>query len=482
MLDNELREQKDKNTRKYRRLGIGLIATSAVLMIILVIMQWLSSPSLSPSSSFPETASDDTKTNMNQALLNEEDNPLREQFKRELIELEQQLKLFKINAGLADWNSSRYQQIIETKTKALNTFATGFYKQALQQLGVASLQAKKLKSDWNLAFNIHLQSARNFFNQDDHVRAKWQINLALKIKPDNEKALALQSRIDVLPEIKQLLAEAEIADVENNRQQQAKIIRKILQLDPARQNLTNVLTKIETDLKEKKFTAAINKGISAADKGQLRLARKELKKAKDIYANRHEVTVLAQKIKKKNNDVALAQFLKQINQLVSEDKWQQLQQVLKASAGRYDDHPRTEYVRRLTTRVLKFEKDVAVFLDRPDRLEDKKIKAYAQALLNHGKQIEQFSPKVNVQLRQLEELLRQYAVLVDVTLHSDAKTDIFLIGKRHLGKSKLFRLQLKPGSYVFEGERKGFRSRRINLSIQPNATAKEITVICNERI
>ena len=78
--------------------------------------------------------------------------------------------------------------------------------------------------------------------------------------------------------------------------------------------------------------------------------------------------------------------------------------------------------------------------------------------------------------------LETFAEPVPVLVKSDGKTNIVVVGTGRVGMTKEKSIELKAGTYVFEGSRKGYRNVRVTLTVDPFAENQEVTVVCNERI
>ena len=71
---------------------------------------------------------------------------------------------------------------------------------------------------------------------------------------------------------------------------------------------------------------------------------------------------------------------------------------------------------------------------------------------------------------------------VNVNVISDGKTFVSVRGVGKVGETTGKTIQLKPGTYSFEGKREGYRSKLIEVSIPLNRSDVQVTVIADERI
>lgn len=470
--DDELKKTKQVSTVKYRQIGISLLVILVLLGVILIVIQWFSS--------MHET--NETVGLDDNLLAVEESNQAREKFKSELIAFEKEITPFLNNSGLKAWAPERIKEISDLKTQALSHFANGLFLKAIQHLGLGTQRTQDLVAQWDTAFNQLLDKAREHFNQSDVKRAQLNVTRAIKLKPDDMTARDLSKRIEVLPEVEQLLEKVNIARVENNQQEEARLLKAIKKLDPQRRDEIKRLRIVEEALRELRFTSNIKSAISNIDNGNIKAAHGMLKQAASIYPDRSELTLVREKISKAVASANLETLLSKVDVLINDDNWQGVRDLIQTLPAQYSNHSKVQQALSLAENIISLDRKVDGYLASPRRLTDLNIKQQAVELINNNAMIAQKSFRLLNKLLKLENQLKILSKPVTVTVHSDGKTEIVVVGQGHVGKTKLRQIQLKPGVYVIEGSRKGYRSKRVNLLIDSEIINQEITIICNERI
>ena len=72
---------------------------------------------------------------------------------------------------------------------------------------------------------------------------------------------------------------------------------------------------------------------------------------------------------------------------------------------------------------------------------------------------------------------------VQVLIVSDNSTDIGIRGFGTIGRVEERIVELLPGTYVFEGKRKGYRSKLVEVVVGGEGAAPaEVTIVCDERV
>jgi len=92
------------------------------------------------------------------------------------------------------------------------------------------------------------------------------------------------------------------------------------------------------------------------------------------------------------------------------------------------------------------------------------------------------SAKLGEKINQVEQLIEKENQPIDVTIRSDNRTYIKVLGVGVVGKVREKTIQLKPGKYQLEGRRDGYRSIIVDVVVEKSGTPIVINVQCNERV
>jgi hypothetical protein len=71
---------------------------------------------------------------------------------------------------------------------------------------------------------------------------------------------------------------------------------------------------------------------------------------------------------------------------------------------------------------------------------------------------------------------------ITVEVISDNQTHILVRGVGVVGQTSLKTIQLTPGNYTFEGKRKGYKSKLINVLIPYDKPTFSLSIHCDEPI
>jgi len=71
---------------------------------------------------------------------------------------------------------------------------------------------------------------------------------------------------------------------------------------------------------------------------------------------------------------------------------------------------------------------------------------------------------------------------VEITVVSDQATVVMISGVRSLGRIDRTTVTLRPGTYVFQGYRAGYRATQVEVRVAVGSKPGEVVVVCDERI
>jgi hypothetical protein len=118
----------------------------------------------------------------------------------------------------------------------------------------------------------------------------------------------------------------------------------------------------------------------------------------------------------------------------------------------------------------------------PERLSDTRALEEAASLIEEARGFEHGGPKRREAIAKLDALVSSYARPMEVSILSDALTEVTVHRVGRLGKFERKVLEVRPGRYVAVGSRAGFRDVRIEFTVAPGKPLAPVQVRCEEAI
>jgi len=344
--------------------------------------------------------------------------------------------------------------------------------------GIAALEA--LQTQGESRFNDALKDALDAIDRRDAAAAEAAYAIAASVYPNDARIAEGRSRIQRLPQIIELLADADRAKERGDMRTTLAKYRAIQALDPKTQGLQTPLGEAQSRVANLDYQGTLSAGYAALDAGDYDAARRAFEAA----------------LRQRPNDGAAQDGMSQVEQRSTLSNIEQYHQ--KAIRDEADE--------RWTDAVASYQKVLAVDgsikfamdgkaragaradLDRklnaaladPGALSSDATYADVTGLYQSAAKITDAGPRLTDQLKRLDQALVLARTPVPVTLTSDAATEVTISQLGALGKFARKEVQLRPGRYVLIGSRDGRRDVRRELIVVPQMPPVEI--VCQEAI
>jgi hypothetical protein len=470
--DAFIQEQQKKRAQKLKRLFLvlavlGIIAIAIAVSIALPNKQ-------EQSTSIAEVA-------LKSAYSSKEQEAAREAFKLALANYETDIAPTLLALSQAAWKASAVKTLETEKERALTLFANSGFVQALGILNKVEADAKALIAEWHQAFLDKLAQAQSFYSQRQIQQARLALIQAEKIKPNHPQSQGLTAQLAAFDIVEQYLAQLAVARVENNLENQVALMQQVLAADPTRQDINAPLQHALERLNEKRLVFALGRAEEALANDDISQASTYIQQAETIQPAAKGISALRTELNKRLAAQGLGGIKADIARLKAADDWPQVLQAAERGVVRFSQDAQLQQEKDQAQRVLQAQRKLESFVARPQRLSEINIREGAQNALRQSISLLPLSNTLAQHAKRLSELIGQYAAKIPVTVRSDEKTFISVIGAGVIGEVSEKVIELTPGTYVFEGKCAGYRSKRLNVSVQIG-TPIAISLICDEKL
>jgi len=381
-----------------------------------------------------------------------------------------------------NWDNATYQSVTARKDKALQLFSRGEYANASDVLSAATDDALAALSDMENRFNDQLNAANTAYDNDDVETAKLAIDKALAIKPKDIPAGILKRQIDTLPETLKLIENAVVARAENNLAKEREALKKIIENAPQRESYQTRLRTVNAEILENDYSRYTDAAFAALDQRQLKTANKNYKKARNIFQNRTEISLLKQKIKTLKKELDVEQNIRDAENAIDQQNWQAAAGYFNKASAIFPQNKTIVDGLLLANKINSINDQLQNMLNNPERLTSKSLRRAAKTLLKQSDSVSHLSKAMILRGGDLTRLVEAYAQDIDIFVQSDGLTFVSVRSVGQVGLTKGRTIKLKPGRYAFEGKRDGYQSKRVNVDIPPGSTPITVTVIADEPI
>ncbi len=474
-VDQQIAENRAK---KKKVIVTGVIASVFACLLIGVIVTLLAYFPVSgntPVAAEKQEESEPKTSSANQAID-------RKALQTALNETNQRVSELVATPYLSKWQPAKVEGFQASIDQAFNDYGASNYSQSQTAVEQLNTDITEYQNAFEQAYKQAYENAATAFAADDIDDAAQLNAQALKVKDDYSDALALQKRIDTYHEVDDLYEQARVGGVEGNIEKQRAAYQQILKLDPQQQDAKAALAKVEQQIKQQRFARALATAVNAIDNKDFDRAQEALAKASAIDNNRPELATLQAQIDAELKSQGVKSLEKRIQVFAGADEWQTVQMLAEKGLADYPDSQIVQQAKQSAGEILAASSALDVYIERPGRLADNNIRQNAVNAVSKYSGLTQLSAKLGEKINQVEQLIEKENQPIDVTIRSDNRTYIKVLGVGVVGEVREKTIQLKPGKYQLEGRREGYRSTIVDVVVEKSGTPIVINVQCNERV
>ena len=435
-----------------------------------------------PSSQVMETLDNIRPTTAPLSITVSSDAAKRHKFKEKVRAFDRQYRDEVVTELFGSWHKLAKETILANYDRALSAFAAANYDVAIAAIDAAAVDAANELEARAVAFELALSEAGSAYSNDDVDLAEINIDRALQIDPDSPAALNIKAAIEKLPEIQDLQKRASIARLENNLEREAVLLRGVLELDSKRSEIEDRLNHVVAAIAEMKFLQAIDNGVHAVEKRDLRGAANALEVAEDLYKLREEANLLRKQVALLRVEVEVEALIGRGMEASRQDKWVQAFKHFSNAAEKLPGSKDAIDGKTLSSTLLDFHARLDRHLAAPERLSASNVAQELRGIIDEAIVYKAFSPSLVGKVSSLEQSLSAYSSQVPVWVVSDGNTQVSVRGVGRIGKTTGRTIKLKPGTYLFEGKRLGYRSKIVEFKVLEGNGQVTVEVVCDERV
>ncbi|MGQ8364512.1 tetratricopeptide repeat protein [Glaciecola sp. 1036] len=459
-----------------KKLKTGVWVASGVILLFLIIFwvrQWVVNPTI-------EAAPSDIDEPI-VSLSSEQAESARRTFREALAAFEQNLQPQLEQKDLVQWAQSRVNELVTLKEIALTNFASSKYHLALSQIEQLETSALALIEDWQSNYQIALQQSQDYLAQGNISRARLMFQQAQNIMPMGPGSEELKAQLDNFDRLADLNYQLGIAEVENNLDRQAQMLTELVNLSVSKEPYIEKLQSVQRQIKQRDLSALLVQGNQALTQDNLLAAQKAYQAASKLEPTAIGVKQLGAAIQSKQSKSRLTEGLAQLEALINEQNWSQVETLSSALAKQYPEEPKFAKALEQAKAIGAQQKRLALFLSRPERLADAGIRESAVQSLQQALPYSIDSSALTSQVQQLAALIDQYQQPIQVQIQSDGASYVLVLGVGHVGEIENKTIELKPGKYTLEARRKGYKSKRIPIEVSEGKD-NSFYIACDEQI
>ena len=399
-----------------------------------------------------------------------------------LDELDELLKSGQLDHPFIPGRTQALERIVQTREKSMVAFLEGDIVAAQRLLASTVHEAKTLASETEESFKFNMNVAKESYDSGEYNSALAAISQAAKLRPNVGEVEEWKSRIERMPEL--LLARRDADDARNagKLEEELEALSRILKIVPDSVESEERVKEVKNLLLDQRFNRAVARVIKSIENGNLKQAKQALGEVKRIRPTHVESVKLTDQVELFERQQKRDQHLVAARRDVKQDNWEGALLNYGRALALDSTHHEANQGRDIATRILDLQRIIDDFVARPGRLSSANIAKAATNTVENAKSLAKFSEKLKKSISDLEKSIEIAKTPVPVQILSDNQTEISIRRIGRIGKTEKRTIELRPDTYTFEGKRKGYRSKLIEVVVKYNGGSPiEIRVICDER-
>ena len=336
----------------------------------------------------------------------------------------------------------------------------------------------------NDAYYFFYEKALLNYKNKNYEEAKKNINLAERYKSDSKDLVMLKAKILELPIINELEKKIYISKKENNISEELELL--ILLSRYKNQIATSQRIKeLKIILKKKKFEKVQISFFEELNKNNFIRAKELLNKLQKIDPSRDELDILKDELSYKKLEYEKNRLYSSFQRLSKKDKWVDALQILYQLKKIENNSSDLVNLEKNSKKIIDFQKDFRDYIKNSHRLINEKFRFKVNDDLEKSKEYLSFSSSLKLLHQDLLHEIKIFDVKVPVRLISDNMTNIIIRELGTIGFIKEKIINLHKGKYLFQGSKKGFKDKILDLDLTKSEDIDvpiELEIICDEQI
>ena len=485
ILEQEIIAAKAKRHGQFIKAMVGFITVS---LLCVVVVLFISFGNINDEEAEAASSSDTIEIEQNIVAASPIQSPavpdeqLRLTYIDALSDYENKLKPELNKIDLMKWDQPRGQRLVMLEDEALSQFSVANYAGAVSSIEALTQLAQTMITDSQQEFEQAMSIAQSAYDADQYDDAKFQVANALMLNQTSIEAETLSSKIEQLPEILTLLEQINTAKVENKPEKELGFIKDILKLAPEREAVVERKQVLIKAINNKNFKSYIAQSYQAIKQGNVGKAKQKIIAAKNIFPNRQEVRDAVIALQELEKTQRFETYRHQAQMAMVSDDWVTAKKQFELALREQTDDKAIQASLLQATTIITLNNEFEQQINNPYRLSNKQLASRMKGKINEASTFVDSSPSLDKNATKLSHLIKSMNKKISVEVVSDNQTNILVRGVGIVGITKLKIIQLIPGHYTFEGKRKGFKSKLIDVLIPYDQTSFSLSIYCDEPI
>lgn len=384
--------------------------------------------------------------------------------------------------GVETWGGAEYVRGRERYAEGDRAYLAGDYTLANERYDEAIAALEPLTERIEVEFEAAMRAGDAALLAEDSAAARRAFERALAITPGNALAERGLERANNLDAVLAEVAAGRVAERAGDPSAALARYEAALDLDADWAPAQEGRARMQAAISASEFQRRMSQGFAALDEARFAAAREAFNAAARLDPSDPAPSdALLQ--------VQLAERLERIDGLSRTAEQQEVDEDWATALDTWTDvleiDDSLDVARQGVARVrnrMSLNRAADAVIDDPDRLSELPALRSASNLLGRLQTLEPRGPQLSERIDTLQDILREAAVPVPVTLRSDGATTVTLLRVAQLGEFEQTEVRLRPGKYVLVGSRRGYVDARREFRVAAGEPPPSVYIACEQQI
>ena len=375
-----------------------------------------------------------------------------------------------------------YQTALNMAENGDELLKKGSFAQANEQFERGMRALDPIKEKIAEANEDNINRGNKALATGDKDSALEAFRAVLELDPENKEIQRKLKRAETIDQVYPLLETARGLEEQGDLEVATETYEKALAIDPLSVRAQQGKSRVEGAIKQSAFKSALAAARTAEAGGDWKEAVLQYKKALEIYPNRPEIQQALNNAIKMEEKFRLETELRKAYALENERQWNQAREVYLKILELDKDNPDAEegLLRsgKMVRILLRYEKLIEIAKNYAEQGEfQSAIKNFNEAMNLKPEYL-----SLETEVLELKKELDLQSQPMPLTLKSNGRTWVSIVGFELLGKFRTKEINILPGVYQVQGTRRRYKNVDFEIRIQQGKDPGPITVICDERL
>lgn len=392
-------------------------------------------------------------------------------------------ELRRASESSANFESDTLLSLRNREVALATDFQAGNFNEVQRAASSLANEYRQWAQRRDTALNRALIQGRQAISASNQAQAIRSFEEALAIKSDSREAQEGLGRARTLDQVTRLANQAREAESEDRLEEAIAYWREALELDPLFGTAQQQMTRLETELKNRRANQLKARAEGAANNANWDEAIRLYEQFQSDFPDRRdEVRSQLAQAREEWEQLATTRIIEEGARMEAAGNWQGALEFYRNAVRENPNNPVLEARVDRTIRIVRAKIRFQTYLNFALEAAAEGDFRQATSLFNEAVASKPSVIPLGQRGEELQRLLATQSSPVEVTLTSDNRTLVSIPGFLPPERFRRKTISILPGNYTVRGTRQDFRDVSVQLRVRADEDPPRINIVANQRL